>query len=161
MCKDFCGYKAKEHKNYCENIIKCRKIESELDEEEISYLAIKLTEISSLEEDKPFMWKWLNSLMSHRDERRQSEQFISLSKRVHQAMEAIGGIKISKSTVENILGILNTNTVCNESGGRMLFPYLSLISHSCTPNSEHWVKDQKVVVRAKTKIGQGQEITIR
>ena len=63
----------------------------------------------------------------------------------------------------HLLGILETNSISLDDSisSHALFPYLSLTSHSCLPNCEHWVNGEEAVIRAKKKIKKGEELTIR
>ena len=99
--------------------------------------------------------------MSHQDERNQSPDFVKLSNTVQSMLTKLGIEEADKPTVDHLLGILNTNSISVNSSKQVLFPYLSLASHSCLPNCEHWLTDSQATVRAKRRIPAGEELTIR
>jgi len=99
--------------------------------------------------------------MSHQEERNESPDFIELSQTCLHALHRIGFEDVDKTTLDHLLGILDTNSISIDSTMQVLFPYLSLASHSCIPNCEHWITGTQATVRAMRKIKKGEEITIR
>jgi len=58
-------------------------------------------------------------------------------------------------------GILRTNSLTVE-GGKAIYPTFSFLSHSCVANGRYVVMDDnKVELRAKVDIKEGEEITIQ
>ena len=122
---------------------------------------LEIARIFRLKKSSPEKWNWLNRFMSHQDERNKSEEFRKLSEIFLHVLHNAGLDTVDKTSLDHLLGILDTNSISSDSSMQLLFPYLSLASHSCIPNCEHWITGTKATLRAKRKIFAGEEITIR
>jgi len=128
------------------------------------FMISKLLEIARLYRLKlssPEKWNWLNRFMSHQKERNESKEFRTLSEIFLHVLHKAGLDTVDKTSLDHLLGILDTNSISSDSSMQLLFPYLSLASHSCIPNCEHWITGTRATLRAKRKIVAGEEVTIR
>ena len=77
--------------------------------------------------------------------------------------EKLGLGWVDERSVARAYGVMKTNAMgFKEQGGQALFPIASLMSHNCVSNLEVVGEPGKTVVfRAKRKIKEGEELTIR
>jgi len=161
LCKEDCLHSA-EHKQDCSMLCAAGEMLEGLDMKHL--LISKLLEIARLyrlKRSSPEKWNWLNRFMSHQDQRNKSEEFRKLSNIFLQALYKTDLDTPDKTSLDHLLGILDTNSISVDSSMQLLFPYLSLASHSCVPNCEHWITGTRATLRAKRKIVKGEELTIR
>eukprot|EP00092_Neocalanus_flemingeri_P069213 GFUD01084759.1.p1 GENE.GFUD01084759.1~~GFUD01084759.1.p1 ORF type:complete len:495 (-),score=115.46 GFUD01084759.1:46-1476(-) len=149
------------HSEDCALLCKVRAIDDELVESKLISKFLNISKLLQLKTSEPEKWNWLNRFMSHQDERNKNPEFEKLSNRFLSVFHKVGIESVSKPTLSHLLGILDTNSISVDSSMQLLFPYLSLSSHSCIPNCEHWITATQATVRAKRKIPAGEEITIR
>ena len=107
-------------------------------------------------------WQQVTGLASHAEQRLQSDRFSSLVEEVSRVAGERLGQQLQPGLVAHLLGVVETNAIAGEDGAsQLLFPTLSLLSHSCLPSCEHWLEDGVAVVRTRGRVGRQEELTIR
>jgi len=156
-CNTSCS-KQSDHDEQCKLYREITKLNIE---NKLLSTCLQILKLLQLEKSDPNKWEWLTKFMSHQDERNKSEEFAEISKKMLSLFHKIGLQHLDKRRLDHLLGILDTNSISVDCSKQVLLPYLSLASHSCIPNCEHWVTGKEATVRSKRKILAGEEITIR
>lgn len=113
------------------------------------------------------VWKQIDLLMDHEEERRRNSEEWEMFQ--SEVVDVVRNVRpdVDDALVHKLIGILNTNSVSfsfkkDARKGRVLYPRLSLASHSCVANARYTVnpEDFSVVLRARKRIEEGEEITI-
>jgi len=105
--------------------------------------------------------------MDHEEARRANrDEWRMFQKDVVDVIKSVRS-DVEDALVHRLIGIISINSVSfsfkkNSQRGRALYPILSLASHSCVANARYTVNpdDLSVVLRARRKIEQGEEISI-
>jgi len=114
------------------------------------------------------VWQQIDMLMDHEaDRRRNGEEWSMFQKEVVDVVRTVRP-DVDDALLHKLIGILNTNSVSfnfkkeKDRKGRILYPRLSLASHSCVANARYTVnpEDFSVVLRARKRIEEGEEIAI-
>ena len=114
-----------------------------------------------LKRDQPELYqKTIGRFESHWEVRQRQPEVASLIRYVTAFIRSrLGQSWVKGEDVEHAYGVLKTNGV-GGAGGCYLYPKLSLVSHSCLPNTE--VKDRpgrQITLVALTDIKSGEELT--
>jgi len=113
------------------------------------------------------VWQQIDQLMDHDAERRKNPGEWSMFQK--EVVDVVKTVRpdVDDDLVHKLIGILNTNSVSfnfkkDSRKGRILYPCLSLASHSCVANARYTVnpEDFSVVLRARKRIEEGEEIAI-
>jgi len=112
-------------------------------------------------------WDQIDRLMDHEEARRANrDEWRMFQKDVVDVIKSVRS-DVEDALVHRLIGITSINSVSfsfkkNSQRGRALYPILSLASHSCVANARYTVNpdDLSVVLRARRKIEQGEEISI-
>jgi len=110
----------------------------------------------------------LDQLMDHNQERRRNtELWERVQEEVVNVVKEMVADDIEDEQIQRMMGIIDTNSISFTSTrdgvmGRALYPLLSVANHSCVANCRLTVnsEDFSVVLRAKRKIEEGEELTI-
>lgn len=121
-----------------------------------------------LKEEQHKVWHQIDQLMDHEDTRRNNKQEWSMFQK--EVVDIIKKLRpdVEEDLVHRLIGIIGINSISfsfkkSHRRGRALYPVLSLVSHSCVSNARYTVnpEDFSVVLRARRKIEEGEEITIQ
>jgi len=154
------GEKPKDASDFYHKIVDIKEVHIDPSQ---THKLLKVIELLQLRGSNIKKWNWLNQFLSHQEKRSLSNEFQDLCENFTRVIERIGISDVSSCLVAHLLGILETNSISLDESiaSHALFPYLSLTSHSCLPNCEHWVNGEEAVIRAKKRIKMGEELTIR
>jgi len=156
MCSETCR-ESSSHNKECNLLIG-------VDENNLKIIAV--LRLLLLRESDSDNWKNIDTLRDHDVDRRQDVCEWNMFQ--HDVVDVIKSrIKVKDELIHHLIGILSINSVTinfreERIYGRALYPLLSLVNHSCTSNARYTVnpKDFSVVLRARRKILEGEEITI-
>ena len=116
------------------------------------------------EEGNGDKWNKVEELMDNWEEFKKDANLVEeLSQVTRFLKEKLGLGWVDDRSVARAYGVMKTNAMgLKDQGGQALFPIASLMSHNCVSNLEVVGEVGKTVVfRAKRKIREGEELTIR
>jgi len=139
----------------------------------LEYGCITVLRLLHLRDNDPDTWERLGFLMDHDEERRKEVEYWRMfQKNVVDYLRFRAGLAdvYSEAEIHRAIGILRTNAFQIEhpylqaqgTSGKAVFPTFSFLSHSCVANARYIVMpDDRLVLRAKTDIKEGEEVTIQ
>jgi len=158
-CEEDCSYPGQQHEMECQLL---SRIGDDGRQKVVGVLRLLL-----LRDQGSNVWQQIDLLMDHETERRKNvEEWEMFQKEVVDVVRSVRP-DVDDALVHKLIGILNTNSVSfnfkkEARKGRILYPCLSLASHSCVANARYTVnpEDFSVVLRARKRIEEGEEIAI-
>jgi len=129
---------------------------------------VGLLRLLRLRENGGDIWEQIDKLTDHDLERKEdAENRMMIQHEVIIPVKDITETDVDDEELHRLVGIIETNSIAFTNArdgvmGRALYPTLSLANHSCIANTRFAVnpEDFSVVLRAKRKIAEGEEITI-
>ena len=121
-----------------------------------------------LKETHPEKWEKFSLLMDQDEDNRIESELLEQNKANIESLKSLG---YKTEDIMKVLGIIRMNSLKLQDPelqihgitGRVVYPTLSYISHSCVCNARYKMskKDHQITVRAQSEIKKGEEITIQ
>jgi len=157
LCSPECG-DSELHRDECKVLARGEK------EVQVGYRVIGVLRLLGLRGSQT--WKQIDSLMDHGEERKENTVvWERMQEEVVDVVKEIVADDVDDEEIHRLIGIIDCNSISfNRDGvmGRGLYTLLAMANHSCVANCRLTVNpdDFSVVLKAKRKIEEGEEVTI-
>ena len=148
--------------------LECKIFQDEKNQTLDFYSLILPIRALQLKESRPEKWKRFSLLMDQDEDNRIESELLEQNKAYIETLKSLG---YKNEDIMKVLGIIRMNSLMLQDPelqmhgitGRVVYPTLSYISHSCVCNARYKMskKDHQITVRAQSEIKKGEEITIQ
>ena len=120
-----------------------------------------------LKENRPEKWKKFSLLMDQDEDNKIETELLEQNLNTIETLQSLG---YDLKDILKVLGIIRMNSLRLQDPelkthgitGRVVYPTLSYLSHSCVCNARYKMsRDHQITVRAQSEIKKGEEITIQ